>query len=409
MTTQFAKASYQEIVDLRTETNNVTVVGIHTPTSKQPYEYLSGFFRQFKKYRYLGCSLALVPAAKLPADISQVGYGAGNPPIDARDILNPILFHGCHGDALGPILNQFLNGPASPGSFGSPDATPSTEIWKNAFGTNSAWADMYETLYYRALTDNTWLKAHPQAGFRKKGMHPLVYDVSTNHPIGNLPTSHTNICPQDRSTFENVNNYSGMMGNGTLVRTSASGDMYTNLVETVPQGRFDVIDPTGNDYGKLYNRPTPVGTNYFTSRLHPLGWISTTNRIAYANDSYEQDFTGLAPSQNDLNTFLNIMTEQPNLLPLLYMGVILLPPSYKARQYMRLVLNHHFAFKGFRGISTNSSWKGQANIVGGSNFMDSYFSTIPDESKAAEDLISKMSELIDDGTGETGETGDTDE
>lgn len=403
MTTNYAKASYQEIIDLKTVSNNVTVVGIHTPTSKQPYEYLSGFFRQFKKYRYLGCSMALVPAARLPSDIAQVGYEAGQQPVDARDILNPILFHGCHGNALGAILNQFLNGPSAPSSFGSPESTPSTEVWDNAFGKDSAWGDMYESLYYRALTDNTWLKAHPQSGFRKKGMHPLVYEVSTNHQIGNVPSSHANVTPYTNSTFnEDAPTLSGMMGLGRNVAES-NGSKYSTFFETLPQGRIDIQDATSNEYGKLFNQPTNVGINYFTSRLHPLGWLDTTNRLTMINDDYTQDFTGLVPDRTDFNTLLNNMIEQPNLLPLLYMGLILLPPAYKANQYMRLVLNHRFAFKGFRGISTNNSWKGQANIVGGSNFMDSYYPLETENSKSdPEKLIEKMlTEVVDDGADDT--------
>lgn len=378
MTTQFAKASYQEIIDLKTVSDNVTVVGIHTPTSKQPYEYLSGFFRQFKKYRYLGCSMALVPAARLPNDIAQVGYGAGSQPVDARDILNPILFHGCHGDALGPILNQFLNGPNVGGSFGKPDSTPSTEIWERSFNEGSAWADLYEQLYYRALTDNTWLKAHPQSGFRKKGLHPMIYDVSTNHPIGNIPNGHYPLNPNVNGMYDENPLRAGTMG-VAVPANSGSNNYYGFLAEDYCEGPFDVVDPTANDNGKLKHVATVQGYNYFTSKLHPLGWIGTTVRIPFMDDTDAVEFSDLAPSTVDLNDFLNMMTEQPNLLPLVYMGIILLPPAYKANQYMRLVLNHHFAFKGFRGISMNSSWKGQANIVGGSNFVNSYYTTIDDE------------------------------
>lgn len=390
MTTQFAKASYQEIIDLQTVADNVTVVGIHTPTSKQPYEYLSGFFRQFKKYRYLGCSMALVPAARLPADPAQVGYDAGELPIDARDILNPVLFHGCHGNALGPILNQFIAGPDASTSFASARTTPSIDEWKKSFSKGSAWADMYEALYYRALTDNTWLKAHPQSGFRKKGMHPLIYDVSTNHPIGNIPMGHTSIYPRDVSLYNgDIETYSGTMGLGSNSTTDSNGNKSAFLREQFPQGQFDVIDPSGSVKGKLTQNVDASGYNYFTSKLHPLGWLDTTLRIPFSTDGYTAQFNGLAPTQSELNNFLDDMTEQPNLLPLLYMGIILLPPAYKATQCMRLVLNHRFAFKGFRGISTNSSWKGQALMVGGSNFMDSYFPIPAGNSK---DLESKESD-----------------
>ena len=108
MTTQFATASYQEIIDINTEADKTSIIGIHTPNDAKPVNMLRGFWEQFRQFRYDGCSIQLVPAARLPADISQVGYGAGETPIDMRDILNPIMFKGCHGNDLGVILNSAL-------------------------------------------------------------------------------------------------------------------------------------------------------------------------------------------------------------------------------------------------------------------------------------------------------------
>ena len=42
----------------------------------------------------------MVPAATLPADPLQVSYEAGEPTIDPRDMLNPILHKPYHGEAL---------------------------------------------------------------------------------------------------------------------------------------------------------------------------------------------------------------------------------------------------------------------------------------------------------------------
>ena len=113
MATNFATASYQEVVDLHTESKTVSVIGIHTPNTSTPVKMLGGFWKQFRKVRYLGCSLSLVPAARLPADPLQVSIGAGEPTIDPRDMLNPILFHGCHGDDMGAILDTLYSGESS--------------------------------------------------------------------------------------------------------------------------------------------------------------------------------------------------------------------------------------------------------------------------------------------------------
>lgn len=105
MATNYVTAKYQEIYDLGTQAGKTTILGIHTPYAGSVYNMLSGFFDQFRKYRYKGCSVSMVPAAQLPADPSQVSFEAGSLTVDPRDLLNPILFHGCHGEELNEILD----------------------------------------------------------------------------------------------------------------------------------------------------------------------------------------------------------------------------------------------------------------------------------------------------------------
>lgn len=393
MTTQFASASYQEIIDLKTTTNTVSIIGLHTPTNLQPYKYLRGFFTQFKKYRYNGMSMALVPAARLPADISQVGYGAGTPPIDARDILNPVMFHGCHGNSMGTILDGFLNGPGVYDSFDPVQFSASTEIHTHATSSDPFFG-MYENLYYRALTDNTWLKANPQTGFRKRGLHPLVYDVSTNHAIGTLPSPHIQMNPMQSTGQSSIVTHSGQMG--PRGSSTQGGSTYGAFAETTPIGPYDVQDPvtsggqvTTAGYYKFSSASAQRGLAYFTSRLHKLGWLDSTLRISYAGDQSQvlwQDDSDppnkyIFPSTTNFAEWTEKASEQPNQLPLLYMGLIMLPPAYKANQYMRLILNHSFSFKGFRGISTSNDPKYEAGLAGNLNYGGAYKSFIPEGSK----------------------------
>lgn len=361
--TNYAQAGYQEIIDLKTTTNTVSVIGLHTPTSMKPYTFLSGFFHQFSKYRYNGCSIALVPAARLPADISQVGYDAGEPPIDARDILNPVLFHGCHGNDMGRILDGFLNGPGAGTSFGDPRTTPSTEVYTAGMGQDAAFGDMYERLYYRALTDNTWAKANPQAGFRKRGLRPLVYDVSTNHAIaGNLPSKATFRTP------EVMNNRGVVLSSGQLGVHLSDAD---GVLRDEPlASQLDIEDASGSTPGKITAESSFDSINYFTSRLHKLGWLDTTVRVPQKDNP--QEFAGLVPSDNDIDYFLQTHGVVANALPLLFMGMILLPPAYKANQYMRLIINHSFSFRGFRGISTAPNYFAGLQYVGGENNAGGY-------------------------------------
>lgn len=379
MTTQFATASYQEIIDLHTETDKVSVIGIHTPVTETPYDMLQPFFDAFQKYHYDGCSLVMVPAARLPADPSQVSYGAGEPPIDPRDLLNPIMWHGCHGESLGSVLNQFY--ASGPGT---------TDVTRHFFDSgeynekNTAQigdAGVFESLYYRALVDKTWLKAHPQKGFRKSGLRPLVYEVSTDRQY--LPNA-------DGSFWPNVPKsdiYAGdPSDNQGLSRLGVSGNLGSNSSGAIGiTGSLGLQTTTGS--GDSYRTQLPFersSSTFFTSRLHGLGWLETRQRSFGAVGGVQSQELSFDPEEDsELIEDMYVNAEQYgkiNYLPRLFMGMILMPPAYKVwksiksfltyktEQYFRIILNHRFSFKKYRGISM------RGDIVGniGSGAVPSY-------------------------------------
>lgn len=358
MTTQYATASYQEIIDLHTETDRVSVLGIHTPVTSTPYNMLSGFFDMFQKYHYDGCSLTLVPAARLPADPSQVSYGAGDPPIDPRDLLNPILWHGAHGESLGAVLNQFYSG-----SSGTSDISRTLADSVDFSEANTAQIGnpaIFESLYYRALTDNTWAKAHPQRGFRKSGLRPLVYSVSTDHAIQpGLYSSYTPRLPMGNNLIGNpadvntgLTNFSLSGAMGASQNTSGASDIQS----TPTQG----LQLTNSATLNVSSPPAGYDTQFFTSKLHGLGWLDTRTRLLTTQEvstGYNDDPT--VSSALLASHYANVEEKQKtNYLPRLFMGVCLLPPAYKTEQYFRLVLNHRFSFKKFRGISMRGDFTG---------------------------------------------------
>lgn len=348
MTTQYATASYQEVIDLHTESDHVSVVGIHTPNSDTPYRMLRGFWEQFRKFKYNGCSLSLVPAARLPVDPLQVSYDAGEPTIDSRDVLNPILFHGCHGDDMGAILNSLYAGNSSTVMpFAQSDSTEFNEIVSNQYTT-----DFFESLYYRALTDNTWLKAHPQKGFRKNGLHPMVYSVASSvqlNPIANINgTNH--LFPQGTSHDDDGNastSYDGSFGvyNG-------GGNLSVNVGGF---GRPVVSTDGGLHYEMSPNRSM---IQFFTPRLQRLGWMDTHQVVGVSN--------GVSTTSDDSSNlggmYVGAASQlKPALLGKLFMGMIMLPPAYKTEQYFRLILNHSFSFAKFRGASMQYLNKGEVD------------------------------------------------
>lgn len=351
MTTQYASASYQEIIDLHTETDRVSVLGIHTPTSQTPYEMLSGFFDSFQKYHYDGCSFTLVPAARLPADPSQVSYEAGEQPIDPRDLLNPILWHGCHGESLGAVLNQFY-APSDTTSDVERHFSASMDVSEPSTSQvgNSA---IFESLYYRALTDNTWQKAHPQRGFRKSGLHPLVYNVTTNRQFVPMTGGNSGYYFRDDSTVprdpDDNNGLTSAEFGGVLGTTSSS--------PTVSMAGSQGIQNTTTDGDGQIGVNTPrngLDNQMFATRLTGLGWLDTRVRTQTAQGIANYPLTGDEAGDSALLEAHYQQIEgiqKTNYLPRLFMGICLLPPAYKTEQYFRVVINHRFSFKKFRGMS----------------------------------------------------------
>lgn len=327
MTTQKAFFSYEEVIDLHTESDRVSVIGIHTPTGDTPRKLCPGFFVQFKKYKYLGCKIALVPAATLPADPLQVSYEAGEPTIDPRDMLNPILWHGCHGNDLGDILNRLyaanaVTGDSSTMHLGSDAIDMVTYLNDDAmdfFGEISTNISFMESLYYRALTDRTWKKANIQRGFRVAGLRPRVYSLASTFQI------------MGASSLDNIGK----------VPSPFEIDVDVDSI-TPPIGSIDIGNGVSN------------ANRFLTPRTVPLGWLDTRNVLtsrAAAEVSLDADDVGLAPS------VINTMVKQgtvPVELPKIFMGVILLPPAYKTEFYFRMIVTHFFAFAGFRGCSMSN-------------------------------------------------------
>lgn len=324
MATQKVYASYQEVIDLHTESDRVTVLGIHTPTGSFPRQMFKGFFDQFKKYKYLGCSISLVPAARLPADPSMISYEGGEAALDARDLMNPIMFHGCHGDDLGTILNQLYGDDA-----GVSDSIVGIDVGSN---TPVGTYEVFERLYYKALTDKTWKKAHPMRGFRKSGLRPLVYSMAVNRQLmpGSIPSG---IGDRDAVGFG--------LDNGFKL-ASGFGD---------PSSDFDIEDE-GGDIGVNVLPRTRNNLQVFTPRLTSLGWIDTRNVLTVASDSFYDDGVIDEELISNINNAFQVNYAE---LPKIFMGCILLPPAYKTEQYFRMIVNHSFAFKGFRGVSFQPS------------------------------------------------------
>lgn len=291
MSTNYAKAKYQEIYDINTVSNKVSVIGIHTPVGAKPRQMLAGFFTQFRKYKYSGCSVVATPAQRLGLNLAQLSTEAGASTVNPKDVFNPMLVRGCHGDNLGAALNSIYKGSfTSEGSSLGLDQDTDTVV---PVGTLT-----WEQMYYRMLQDPSFKKFSMSSGLKLSGLHPLIYNVATNMQL--MPTqADANVGKLVYDADGNQSFESGTFG-------SVPGGVSTTKVDVTPQ--------------------------FMTNRLQSLGWLDTRQIINSVDKNHG-----------------NAGVPQYTVLPKIFMAAIVLPmaKSDSVVTSMRFVVTHYFEFKEF--------------------------------------------------------------
>lgn len=315
MATNYAKASYTEIIDLQTVRDKCSIVGIHTPTGSAPYLKLRGFFTAFRKFRYKGVSSCrMVPAANLPVDpLGLTGIVGTTDLMDPRDNLNPILFHGAHGESLDMVIDRFF---ASRSTTTDPSNNPGV-AYNPTSGYISSSADCLEddmskvaieSRYYARLTDPTWRKFGIQSGVSLKRLVPLTWKLSQSIPlVPGWNSPYTGTIGIDNST--------------NAFSPSSTGGVSGLSLSSVTGGVPDVMDNSGDTYSAFRTMP-----QMFTNGVSRLGWLPTTTY-------------GFATGQKPVPCV--------TVLPKLFMGILVLPPAYNVEQFFRLAITHVFEFKEF--------------------------------------------------------------
>ncbi len=376
MATNYAKASYSEVYDMHTEEGVPTMLEFSTPHGVRPTKYLIGFFAQFRKFRYIGAKVTFIPAATLPADPLQVSYEAGEPTIDPRDLLNPILHKGIHGDALGNLLEEYKQVLASGSSL---------ELTKTA-------AANYMTLYYQCLTDPSFKKSGLRQGFVQK-LFPLVYSLGTNRQI--MP-----------SLLHTSGAGSVSIGDGVLVNSPILSETDGQVIYNDENLGASVRRNMGQGVQNLADNSIQWETyDEFTTKPTRLGWLDT---LQVMRDNQSTVAGSTSPYNVEVSTGVNNSGHEATkvtpcyftTLPKIPMYMCFLPPAYKTEMYFRIVIQHYFEFKEFRStfnqfgvgqVSTSSNvpydWLNAIQKV----------SSVSTESEKSLDIAGGDAELTTDG------------
>ncbi len=372
------KASVMEIYDLQTSVGKGTVLKVHTPTGNNIKRHLFGHFLQYKRYKYLGAKVSLVPASTLPADPLQLSYEAGEANIDPRDMVNPILWKHYHGETMTTDvlhvqdqLDYSQDGMVDPYVAGYSVG----EANYAQFGTSGVAIDK---VYPRALMDTSFRKAGVQTGFSTY-VKPFVYNV----------TSNLQLAPYLRGTDSLFHNDQFMASDPpdptsqTTVNPLFSG---SSVLRPRESGYL-----SGAKFGDSTNTESKYRLEFQTSNLIPLGWQDTLSRDVSIPNTASGAAISASPYDN-----MGDFGIGPNLpdIPMLY---ILMPPAYKTEFYFRMIIKHYFAFKGFRsciGVQAFPSAAISGTIPAPAGFYDSTLSASAKE-------VSAMADELDHGGTDT--------
>lgn len=373
-------ASVMEIYDLQTSVGKGTVLKVHTPTGNNVKRHLFGHFLQYKRYKYVGAKVTLIPASTLPADPLQLSYDAGDSNIDPRDMVNPILWKHYHGETMttdvlprDELDNYSVADMAEPYVGGS----SLSEYNYGQFGDAGVPIDK---VYPRALMDNSFRKAGIQQGF-STFVKPFVYNVTS---------------PVQLATYAAANPSTGSSGQfmGVIGPSSTPVTGYNTGYSVHQNSSGALIGPGESAYqpgATLTNAKSDLKEvlTLTTNKLVPYGWQDTLSRAFVSGTS-----TGTMGVNANGVIGGGDFAVGPNLpnIPMLY---ILMPPAYKTEFYFRMIIKHYFAFKGFRSCIGIEAFP-TASITG----------TIPDpagfySSGASAAAVAKMAEELDTGGTDT--------
>lgn len=379
MATNNVTAQYTEVIDLQTTTDKTTVIGIHTPIGRRPVAKLGGLFTNYRFFKYNGCSVQMVPAASLPVDpLGLTGIPGTTDLMDPRDMLNPIISHGCHGESMSSVLNRiyrmsYVDDGDVVGLDNHSDSVIQADDITEADGLSQ---------YYNCLTDVTWRKHGIQQGLRLKWLRPLVHRLAQNAPMVPMYSGYdANISLQNIGYMSDMQ--TGDVQGQDIVKQVQTPGEDVQAWHPVRWGYGPATDMFMADSRTMYTTHTQMLTN----GLQRLGWLPTVQTYTYGTSGKVQQFA--------------------TLLPKLFMSVIVLPPAYNVQQFFRMVVRHSFSFRGFT-TSTGFESMDQYSVPNGA--VNTYFNWIKYQTQSEPgagtqamqenttlDVIGGESELVTDG------------
>lgn len=278
----------RETYDLSTKPDKMTLIGIHTPSRNILKKLYPGFCEQYKMVKILHQNVRIACASRLPVDPSGIGVNTEGQ-IAPEDMFNPILYKAVSNQSLSNLELRIRGLYFRSLTVNGESADTSNE---NVTGYASE-----HQVYYSLLSNlRGWKTAHPQAGLSMRRLRPLVYERWYN---------------------EGYNQSSARTSAETFGVDSSTSS--TNRIETW------TVDSMR---GRAHRMPA-FNTKYLTGVQD-----SSAEGVGSSVEN------GMSPGYP-----VNAFSEMP-ILPMIYTGLILVPPSRNTRMYYRMVVETVVSFFG---------------------------------------------------------------
>ncbi|APG55824.1 cap [Macaca mulatta feces associated virus 4] len=333
-----------ETYDLSTQVGKMGIVGIHTPIGTLVERMWSGLVRQYGKFRFKSCDVAMACASMLPADPLQIGVEAGA--IAPQDMFNPILYKAVSNDTMNTFL-QYIQGQAI---FNTGSTSGNIVNFGSVIGVNDSdfktpgdaptSIDQFQ-MYYGLLSDPSgWRKAMPQSGLVMRGLRPLVYNIVSSYGLNEASGAGVTGAPKNDLKSNQL------LGNAR----------YTTAGARAPTNGSDAQLPDVVSGGQNVYQDNPVFGS-FKGRSQPMPWINTKFWPSAVGNSDGSMITETESTNKDATLQSNV-----GRVPPAYVGLIVLPPAKLNQLYYRIKVTWTIEFSELQSNLAVSNWQGIAKF-----------------------------------------------
>lgn len=317
------RVSVSETYDLSTQTNKMSLIGVHTPGKALIQKTYPGLCMNSKYCKILSQDVVIACASLEPADPLQIGTAPGS--IAPEDMFNPILYKAVSNASMSQIEYR-MHGLLAPNQS-------NTIVGNQAVVDNDEVTTMADEFpaYYALLSNRDGFRAaNPQTGLQMTGLVPLVFERLDNAGIA---LSSMNVDDVRSNSYPVIS----VSSSGTALTDTVGLNIHSIRGNAKPMPKF----------------PTTILTG--ASPQDPSGVRGTDYQLNGMGDG----------------TPANEQIQMPE-IPICFTACIIVPPSKLHKLYYRMVVRTYIEFSEVRPITEIAGFYGLAQDYAPSVYYSDY-------------------------------------